>query len=220
MGEGLILPNKADARTIALHLNAMFCVDAFPQTRDAYRALKIINPDFLTFDVNATGNSKRKRSLRFAAWVLTSDIKFNHPGPKGYPAKRFKLWLRWLTWIERHQTTASVNQVDQNGTISTLNEKAPQAIINTMVEAFESTAANVNIAFDWDKAGAGDPALGVWVRRIAPDYQIHVVSKREQDLPAGIKDNEDDEFAAPPNMKTKAKPKTKAKAKPRLRRRK
>lgn len=45
----------------------------------------------------------RQRTLRFAGWLLTSDVAFIDTDPsKG----NFRDWLRWLTWLKKERKTA------------------------------------------------------------------------------------------------------------------
>lgn len=195
MGDGLLLPNKAEAFAIGTHLNAMFGVADFPRTKMTIRMLQVVYPELLVYDAGANGNKKRKSALRFAGWLLTSDIDFTHGGMHGYPANKFHRWLRWLTWIDRHKPNNTVvEQLDQADRATTLAEEPGQAIIETINQALASTVADANIEFGWGPSTAADPDLKVTVKRYAPDYKILVLSKRENQIPAGIVNNEDDEL--------------------------
>jgi len=194
MGKGVDTPSKAEASVIGTHLNEMFDATGFAQTKATIVALQKIYPDLLKFDANATGNRRRKSGLRFAGWLLTSDIDFSRgmPGSE-YPARKFVKWLRWLTWIDRHPPpNTMVEQYDQAGHAIALAEKPAQAIMGTMLAALQSPVAGVNIMFEWEEASTTAPQLKVAVKRVAPNFVISVRSRPERLLEGDFKDNDDD----------------------------
>jgi hypothetical protein len=194
MGEGF-LPSQYDASAITSHLNAMFSKDGIRQTRTRFLVLKAMYPILLEYKENEVHNSKRKRSLRYAAWLLMSDIDFANVD-KPYPAKNFRAWLRWLTWLERH-TPADVAVTVDGGQLNA--EKPAEAILKTLRRALEDSDDNdVTVAFKWDPPPPGGKELVVITRRQPPAYEIRVQSRPADDLPTTIGDNEDDEFPPKP----------------------
>lgn len=186
MGEGF-LPTAADGRIVAKHLRGMFSEKGLPTTRDTYDKLKSVYDDLLTYDNTATGNSRRKRSLRYAAWLMTSDIDFKDK-TSPYPAKKFKAWLRWLTWVERFPPRKSVVTID-----SALSKERPaEAIIRTLSDALQNKQVK-SVDLEWAHAGDNDPELTITVTRRLPEYKISISSRSEKDL-VQISDNEDDDL--------------------------
>lgn len=193
MGDGLTMPSKADAFVIGTHLNEMFDAAHFPTTKTTITTLQGIYPELLVFNDKDGGNKKRKSALRFAGWLLTSDIDFTAGTTKPYPEKKFIKWLRWLTWIDRHKPNGTVvEQLDAANTATTLKEEPAQAIMSTITQALASGTNGVNIHFHWKASQGAEPDLQVTVKRIDPDYTISVISK--QNAANSIKDNEDDEL--------------------------
>ena len=178
MGNGFTVK---EARTVLTSLNRMFNADV-AATRANYAHLKAVYPEFLMFTADTSDRRIwRKRTLRFAALLLTADIDFTtsaHP----FPGKNFKRWLRWLTWLQVMPDPATV-KID-----NVVSADPPaKAIMDTLRMALEDAGGKVE--FDWGELAA----MSVEVQRAtAPNYKIKVRSMKEQDI-GGHHDNDEDD---------------------------
>lgn len=182
MGNGF---TRKEATTVLGSLNDMFD-GGMPATRTKYTHLKYVYPQFLQYTADTSDRHVwRKRTLRFAAMLLTSEIDFTasaHP----YPGKNFKRWLRWLTWLQVMPPASARVKIDGAAT----NDSPAQAIIETLKLALDDP--NGTVAFDWNE----DPGMmKVDIKRAtAPKYEISVLSKKEHDIPGGHHDNDEDDL--------------------------
>jgi hypothetical protein len=180
MGNGF---TRIEATTVLGSINDMFGGN-MAATRAKYTHLRYVYPEFLEFTPDTSDRHKwRKRTLRFAGMLLTSEIDFTasaHP----YPGKNFKRWLRWLTWL---QVMPPANaQVKIDGVVT--NTAPAQAIMDTIKLALDNP--NGEVRFNWDE-DAG--VMKVDIKRAgAPIYEISVRSKKERDIPSGHNDNDED----------------------------
>ena len=105
--------SKTSGATILTSLNSMFGTK-MAETRLRYGMLNTLYPNFLVFLADQTDrHAWRKRTLRHAGFLLTSEVDFTHTGHP-FPAKNFKKWLKWLTWLQMMppaNATVKVNNV-------------------------------------------------------------------------------------------------------------
>src|SRR6185503_2920209 len=100
MGE--LLSTMSTANTVRT-LNGLFNATNYPDTKKSIKALRALHGPFLK-PAPGTGEGnrhKRQRSLRFAAAILTDDLKFKKSSPNDPSKGRLSGWLKWLTWLER-----------------------------------------------------------------------------------------------------------------------
>jgi len=192
MGKGVTLPGRDQALAIASDLNTMFSTDNFEVTKARYHALKSHYPAFLEHKDNETGASRRQRTLRHAGWLLTADVDFgaSDTGTAFYPAKKFRLWLRWLSWIEHKPPPNSVVIVNETAS----NETPAQAIKKTLYAAFDRPhdfANPASVLFSWQQA-SGPLGLQVEVDRRGPRYGIKITSLNVNQLNDFMEPDEDD----------------------------
>jgi hypothetical protein len=88
MGNGL---SRTVGTTILTSLNEIFGTN-IPQTQLKYGMLNTLYPNFMAFtDDTSDRHVWRKRTLRHAGWLLTSEVDFNPPHVSHpFPAKNFK----------------------------------------------------------------------------------------------------------------------------------
>jgi hypothetical protein len=183
MGNGF---TRKEARTVLGSLNDLFDGN-MPSTRAKYTHLKYVYPEFLQYISDTSDRHVwRKRTLRFAAMLLASEIDFTvtaHP----YPGKNFKRWLRWLTWLQVMAPADAKVKID--GVLQTTISPA-QAIMDTLKLALDDP--NGKVKLDWNEQ-AGTMKVDV-ERAAAPTYKISVFSKKEHDIPSGHHDNDEDDL--------------------------
>ena len=194
MGKGVILPSADQAQAIASNLNTMFSEPYFEATKARYHALKAHYPALLEHKAGEAGTSRRQRTLRHAGWLLTADVDFGAAlsGTALYPAKKFRLWLRWLTWVEQHQQPNSTVTIDGQ---TTTRETPAQAIKETLRQAFNkpnNAPDGISVTFTWLPPAATETELVVVVLRTAPQYSIVVKSRSVEDI-SGLPDADDDD---------------------------
>jgi hypothetical protein len=102
MGEGGFIgasagPDKATATAITASLALMFHKDHIAETRLRFNGLLNTFPYLLQYARGNPRKETRQRTLRFAGAVMTGDLKFTAGRP--YPARKFRLWLKWLSWM-------------------------------------------------------------------------------------------------------------------------
>jgi hypothetical protein len=180
MGNGFapILVNTA-----LTSLNAIFSTD-LAATKAKYNALNSIYPSFLVYTNDMSDRHIwRKRTLRHAGWLLTSECDFNSQTAKyPYPGKNFLKWLRWLTWLQVMPPSATIS-VD--GVIKNL---APaEAIMTTLRTALEDPQST-SVTFDWNEGAV----LAVTITSVSPNYSVSVTSVKEADIPGGVNDDDED----------------------------
>jgi hypothetical protein len=180
MGNGLV---GAAAKTTLYSLNKLF-QDKIKDTRTNYGYLKTVYPELLEFTVQGSDlHGWRKSTLRYAAWLLTSEVDFAASTHLPYPANSFKQWLRWLTWVQSLDAKDATVIID-----STLTNQPPaQAILDTVKMALQD--ANGVIAFEWlhDKT-----QFKVETTRKSPNYTITVTCKGENEAPSNKNDDDED----------------------------
>lgn len=181
MGNGI---SRTVGTTILTSLNEIFGSN-MAETRLKYGMLKTLYPNFLVFTDDRTDRHVwRKRTLRYAGFLLTSEVDFSPPhAGHPFPAKNFKKWLRWLTWL---QTNPPANAtVTVNGMPKVI---APaEAILTTLRLALEDSVVSP-VQFSWTEG----PALVVKVRQQPGNYSIDVTSIKEGDVTNGHDNDEDD----------------------------
>jgi hypothetical protein len=174
MGDGLIGPNATAANAIVASLNKMFENPTLVTTTvPNINALRQLYPSMLsTANPNDHDRTKRQRGLRFAGWLMTSDIEFSPPGlQNAYPATEFKTWLKWLNWVDRfpNKFTVFVGK-DAQGNWIPSNEQAADAIITTINLAI---AGPSTIGFEWNDNSAGGATM---IQILRGPFQIKVFS--------------------------------------------
>ena len=181
MGNGI---SKTVGTTILTSLNGIFGPN-MGETRLRYGMLNTLFPNFLVFTADQTDRHVwRKRTLRHAGWLLTSEVDFNPPhAGHPFPAKNFKKWLKWLTWLQvmpPNNATVKVNNV-------VVNMPPAQAIMSTLKAALEDPSESP-ILFSWTEGAA----LAVTVIQQPGNYSIDVVSLKEADINTSHDNDEDD----------------------------
>jgi hypothetical protein len=184
MGNGI---SKTVGTTILTSLNEIFG-DNMPVTQLKYGMLNTLFPNFMVYTSDQTDRHKwRRRTLRHAGWLLTSEVDFNPPhAGHPFPAKNFKKWLRWLTWLQVKVPADATVWV--NGQQST-NVAPAQAIMSTLKMALEDPS-QAGVRFGWTEG----PQLIVRVTQQPANYEILVTSIEERDVPGGGHDNDEDDL--------------------------
>lgn len=182
MGNGV--PRQV-ATTVLTSLNSMFGAKNMTVMQQKYVMLNSLYPDFLSFTADTTDRHVwRKRTLRHAGWLLTSEVDFTSH-THVYPGKNFKKWLKWLTWVQTLQVTQA--SVTINGQPSA--EPPARAIMDTLKAALEDKAAD-GIGFDWSEKSTG--LMTVAVDQRPGRYGISVQSIQATGI-SNIEDNDEDD---------------------------
>jgi hypothetical protein len=191
MGNGLA---PIVANTTLYSLNKLFSV-YLSDTKAKYAALNSpdVFPNFLIYTNSSDRRVWRKRTLRHAGWLFTSDLDFTSKTIP-YPAREFANWLKWLTWL---QTAAGDVNVLVSG-VTTHNDETPaQAIMGTLKIALEDKADHA-VQFAWSEP-TGNDTLTVNVNRTPGKYKIEVISiDAANGNIAAIGDNDEDQHLPPP----------------------
>jgi hypothetical protein len=179
MGNGFLLTEVTTALT---SLNTMFGGDV-ATTRTKYGYLNNAYPNFLLY-LGDTSDRRvwRKRTLRHAGFLLTSEVDFKnaaHP----YPAKTFRRWLKWLTWLQMMAAKDATVKFDN---VVQSNITPAQAIMDTLKAAIENASGTVH--FSWSE---GDMLTVEIKKATAPNYEIKVTSIKEPDVTGVVSDDED-----------------------------
>jgi hypothetical protein len=183
MGNGIA---HVVASTALTSLNKLFS-DNLAATKKKYKALSSpdVFPKLLVYTSNPDRRVWRRRTLRHAGWLFTSELDLTSDASP-YPARDFARWLKWLTWLQTAEGDVTVTEgadVVRNG------ETPAEAIMGTLKIALEDTAHNP-VHFRWAE---GDN-LTVNVDRTPGQYSIEVISIRaNHGNIAGIKDNDEDQ---------------------------
>ncbi len=165
----------SEARRAVNGLNWLFD-DDLSNTFQKVEKLRKVYPNLLNPTSTTDPWEVRKQTLRFAAFHVTDKVPFN---TGGYPAKKFRKWLKYLTWLGQETGgTRKLNGNDYQGTAAALILEALQA-------ALPPGGSPKKVLFKFDPG-----ALKVIVTTTSSPIRIEVSSKREQD---GIPDNGDDE---------------------------
>jgi hypothetical protein len=182
MGNGI---SKQVGTTILTSLNEIFGTN-MAATQLKYGMLNTLYPKFMEFTANTSDRHVwRKRTLRHAAFLFTSEVDFNPPhAGHPFPAKNFKKWLRWLTWL--HVMPPANSTVRVNGGI--VAGKAPADAIMATLKAALEDPAKTPVVFGWSEGAA----LVVEVVNTGGVYSITVTSIKEPDIPNTTNDNDED----------------------------
>ena len=182
MGNGI---SRAVGTTILTSLNEIFGAN-LSETRLKYGMLKTLYPNFLVYTSDTSDRHVwRKRTLRYAGWLLTSEVDFNPPhAGHPFPAKNFKKWLRWLTWL---QTNPPANATVTVNGVATTTVAPAEAILTTLRLALEDSSPNP-VTFGWTEGAS----LVVKVVQQPGTYSIDVTSIKEGDITNGHDNDEDD----------------------------
>ena len=175
------------ATTLLTSLNEIFGTN-MAATQLKYGMLNTLYPKFMEFTADTSDRHVwRKRTLRHAAFLFTSEVDFNPPHPgHPFPAKNFKKWLRWLTWLQVMPPANATVKV--NGHVAA--GKAPaDAILTTLKMALEDPA-KTPVSFEW----AEGAAMVVEVVHTGGVYSIGVTSIKEPDIPGAPHDNDEDDL--------------------------
>ncbi len=183
MGNGV---PRLVANTILTSLNETFGRVNMPQAQLRYGMLNTLYPNFLVYTADTTDRHVwRKRTLRHAGWLLTSEVDFNPPHVSHpYPAKNFKKWLRWLTWLQvmpPANATVTVNNA--------LVAIAPAEAIMTTLKAALEDPAQAPVAFHWNEGAI----LTVAAICSPGNYSITITSVKEADI-SNVHDNDEDDL--------------------------
>jgi hypothetical protein len=184
MGNGGALPDKLQASAVILPaLNYMFDpAGGLPQTQVSFRLLKRFYRHLGDHADHDQGTNRRERTLRHLGWLLTAEM-FDDPSRYPYPNDRFRLWLRYLTWLEH---IAANYTVTVDGQPSNLTPAA--AIKRTILRSIQN---NTQILFDWGPAG-GAHELTVDVMQTTNPMRIVVTSIKQEVIPNTIYSDDDD----------------------------
>ena len=189
MGDGLTLTANSDAAAITDGLTDLFKAK-LGRTKAKFDDLTSNTYKHLfKHDAAATGSDRRQRSLRHAAWLLTAEI-FADQNPHTLTVK-FRLWLRYLTWIERAPPAGAVVKV--NGVVN--GDSPAKAMLDTLWKAMDRTK---QVEFHWDLPDNQHPGmLTVEVQNVNEPYSISVWSIMVSDLDnianyTALSDSEDD----------------------------
>jgi hypothetical protein len=198
MGELLTAMGTASAlRT----LNGLFSTN-YSDTKKSIKALRDIHKPFLKPPAMGEGKRrKRQRSLRFAASILTDDVKFKKQSPKDPTyTGRLSGWLKWLTWLER-QVNNGANVAVEGHAVADIS---PHDQIVTWIDNALSDPDTEAMTFDWVKA----TSLSVNVVKTTsakgnPIYSVHVKSLGGQDADViNTQIDYDDDFDPDPDIST------------------
>jgi hypothetical protein len=201
MGEGGLTgasagPAKADATYLAESLNSMFRMPGLTDTRAAYKCLKQQFPKLLEYVKSKPKKETRQQTLRFAGAMMTGHLKYTGT-VKPYPAKKFRVWLKWLSWV--HFTP-----VEEDGVrpIKLTIDKRPapggkhqsEAIMEAVKDALEHTNIE-EVMFTWTgDTNATNTSVDVTRIPTTPGhfrYEITVVSPQAEEI-AHAEFDEDD----------------------------
>jgi hypothetical protein len=181
MGNGI---SRTVVTTILTSLSEIFGAK-MGETRIKYGMLNTLYPNFMVYLADRTDRHIwRKRTLRHAAWLLTSEVDYNPPHTgHPFPARNFKKWLRWLTWI---QLMAPANATVKVNNVVVAMSPA-EAIMSTLKAALEDPS-QAPVKFGWTEGAA----LTVTVVQTPGNYSITVNSLKEADIASGHDNDEDD----------------------------
>lgn len=187
MGNGITL---IVGTTIFTSLNEIFG-SKMAETRMKYGMLNTLYPNFLVYTADRSDlHVWRRRTLRHAAWLLTSEVDFktshdHHP----FPAKKFKKWLRWLTWLQLRPPADAT--VTVNGVVVPM---APaEGIMSTLKMALDDQfASRVNFRWTEDPNGLSVDVIQQPGTLYQPGtYSIVVVSQKESN---SLPDTDEDDL--------------------------
>lgn len=179
MGNGL---SVRVATTTLSSLNVTFGAANMPTMKLKYGMLNTLYPNLLLYTSDTSDRHVwRRRTLRHAGWLLTSEVNFN---AHAYPAKNYIKWLKWLTWLQMMPPTNAT--VTVNGVV-TSGVAPAQAIMSTLKAALEDGSQGGGIQFLWNEGAA----LAVSVNQVSGNYSISVTSAKESDINNVGDDDED-----------------------------
>jgi hypothetical protein len=188
MGDGVVNLSSKGAKAVVVSLNDMFGANGIKTTAANFSALSKLYPQLLQYDPKQTDPRKvRQSTLRFAAWVLTSDVVFSGPNVNTlYPADKFIKWLKYCRWLD--VSNEAKMPVTLNG--QDPGQPPAQVIANTLYTALTAKTP-IPVAFGWDE----DPdvkatSLEVTCDPKNPPFVIDVTSPKADDIQ--INDDGDD----------------------------
>jgi hypothetical protein len=157
-----------DARLVANTLNWLFN-DDLANTFGKVEGLRAVFPNFLAPQTTTDPKMKRRQTLRFAAMLLTDGVPFNDD----YPARKFRQWLKWLTWLQ----VKSGGSVKVNGTAVT--GKASKHILDAIATALPHGGRARPVQFTWDEDSSTSGAnFAVDIVTTTTPITISIVSVR------------------------------------------
>lgn len=197
MGE--LLTTMATAGAVR-SLNGLFNATNYPDTKKAIKALRDIHKPFLKpASGNDTPRRKRQRSLRFAASILTDDVKFKRTSSKDPSHGRLSGWLKWLTWLEMQTNNGSNVAV---GGVAVANISPHDQIVTTINDAL-SDATTVAITFDWTRDASLSVNVSSTVSGGKTTYSISVKSLGAADSDVdNTPPDHDDDYDPDPDIST------------------
>jgi hypothetical protein len=179
MGSGV---TRVVAQTVLISLNDMFNAANMPGLQQKYKMLKNLYGDFMGFTADKSDRHIwRKKTLRHAGWLLTSEVNFGHD----YPARNFVMWLKWLTWVQTLKDADAT--VNINATAVTGVPPA-KAILDTLKAALEDVAQSP-VTFAWAEKTTG--LMTVSVDQRPGHYAVAIESIQATGI-VGHPDNEED----------------------------
>jgi hypothetical protein len=193
MGAGLPL---GAAVAVVNSLNGLFYPGQnIHDLKSKYKALQGLYPTFMSYrSLLADGSNRhdwRKSTLRYAGWLLTSEIILSSsivPGTPDYPGQTFIKWLKWLTWIQTFGAgSATVTVVPALPTGSAVPAPA-EAILNTLTLALNDPNDNNSVSFQWTQGSQ----LIVAVNQTPGQYAISVTSVNADDPSVNASDDDED----------------------------
>ncbi len=167
----------------------MFDPVNMPDLQRNYAKLNTLYPDFMVFLADKTDRHIwRKRTLRHAAWLLTSEVDFSHAhaGKPVYPGRTFIMWLKWLTWV---QTLVPADAVVKINGARVTDVPPAKAITDTLLAAFND-GTHSGVVFFWTEKAAG--LMTVTVVQAPGKFSITVESINAAGV-GGHSDNEEDQ---------------------------
>jgi hypothetical protein len=171
--------------TVLISLNDLFGTANMPSLQQKYQMLKTLYPNFMSFTADKSDRHIwRKRTLRHAGWLLTSEVDFTAPHG-AYPGSNFVKWLKWLTWV--HTLTTADATVKINGTVVAGIPPA-KAIMDTLEAALEDGTQS-GVVFSWTEKSVGQ--MTVTVDQRSGHYSVAVESIQATGI-GGHPDNEED----------------------------
>src|SRR5262249_40473263 len=137
--------------------------------------LRLVHQPLLKGPPNNPGNEhkrrKRQRSLRFAASLLTDNVKFKQNSADDPSDGRLRHWLRWLTWLQLQSTgTLKENNVVVTGV-------TPHDLVTRTIDRALDDEDAESIAFDWTEDNATLAVSVAWSGS-PTKYMISVSLKR------------------------------------------
>jgi len=191
MGAGL---SRVVVTTVLHSLNTIFDSQNIGDLKKQYKALKDLYPTFMSYTPpGGDRHDWRKSTLRYAAWLLTSEVDVAYEkdtNVPAYPGQNFRKWLKWLTWVQ---------MLDPNDAVVTITPAPPKgspatppakAILDTLTLALQDPAKH-GVHFLWTEVDPGDQ-MAVTVDQTPGSYTVSVASIRSDNIVANVSNDDED----------------------------